>query len=109
MLETLVGAVVEVISEPTKLSLRQEAKVISRTSGFSRQEWECFEEIIYRESRWDPRAENGSHYGLGQMKNGKHYLKGKPKKQIRKAITYIKSKYGTACVALAHHDRKGWY
>lgn len=109
MLETLVGAVVEIVAEPKELTVRESARVVSRSAGYDRAEWKCFEEIIWRESRWDPAAENGKHYGLGQMADAKYYLEGKPKKQIKKIIEYIEHRYKTACNALRFHDRNGWF
>jgi hypothetical protein len=110
MLELLVGALVEVTQKPREeVDIRDRAKVVSRSAGFTRTEWKCLDELIWRESRWDPKAENGSHYGLGQMKHGKPYLKGKPVVQIKKTIKYIKHRYGTPCKALSHHDVKNWY
>jgi len=35
-------------------------------------EFQCFNKIITKESRWSYTASNGNHYGLGQMKS-KHY------------------------------------
>ena len=32
-------------------------------------QFDCYNYIIIRESRWDYKAKNGSHYGLGQMRN----------------------------------------
>ncbi len=33
------------------------------------QEFQCFNWLIHYESRWNPKARNGSHYGLGQMRS----------------------------------------
>lgn len=109
MLELLVGAVVEVAKEPQDLTLREKAKIISRSAGLRGSEWKCLYEIIDRESSWDPAAENGKHYGLGQIVDGKIYLEGKPEKQVAKTIEYIENRYGTPCKALEFHNRKGWY
>jgi len=38
-------------------------------------QYKCHNEIIYRESRWQIDAVNGSHYGYYQMRN--KYIKGK--------------------------------
>ena len=32
-----------------------------------------------------------------------------PITQINWGLDYIKSRYGSSCRALAHHDKKGWY
>ena len=31
-------------------------------------QFNCFAKIIHKESRWNPQARNGSHFGLGQMR-----------------------------------------
>lgn len=76
-------------------------------------QWQCFKQIIHIESRWQPDAYNESTtaYGLGQLIGSRHYLSGKPVKQIHKAIEYIAHRYpdGLACGALTHHQRWGWY
>ena len=74
----------------------------------------CHHEIVYRESRWDPRAKNGSHYGLYQGKS----------KSLKNASTikqwwwywhYVAHRYGWTeyvepdyCKALHHLKTKGW-
>lgn len=71
----------------------------------------AFKTIIYRESRWNPRAYNSATnaYGLGQIINSKSYTKDMPYKQINAAIKYILHRYGTPTKALAHHYKYGWY
>ena len=74
----------------------------------------CHHEIVYRESRWDPKAVNGSHYGLYQGKS----------KSLKNASTikqwwwywhYVAHRYGWTeydepnyCNALHHLKTKGW-
>ena len=74
----------------------------------------CHNEIVYRESRWNPKAKNGSHYGLYQGKS----------KSLEKANTirqwwwywhYVTHRYGVTlkdepnyCKALHHLKTKGW-
>ena len=74
----------------------------------------CHHEIVYRESRWNPRAKNGSHYGLYQGKS----------KSLKNASTikqwwwywhYVAHRYGWTeydepdyCKALHHLKTKGW-
>jgi hypothetical protein len=99
----LLDAVVEKAFEP-----KEYAKTII-ISESTQQEWKCFNDIIYQESRWDPTVENGPFYGLGQMYDGKKYLEGKPALQVDKAIEYIDNKYESNCSALAHHEKYGWY
>ena len=70
--------------------------------------FECANEIVRRESRWNPSAVNGSHFGLFQMKNKKiRYMN--PYTQIDWWLRYSTTRYkGDACLALAHLKAKGW-
>jgi len=74
----------------------------------------CHNEIVYRESRWNPKAKNGSHYGLYQGRS----------ESLKKANTirqwwwywhYVANRYGLTlkdepdyCKALHHLKTKGW-
>jgi hypothetical protein len=77
-------------------------------------QFDCYNYIIYRESRWDYKARNGSHYGLGQMRNTM-VLKLSPRGQIDLHYKYIAHRYGivngepNACLAAEHLDKKGWH
>jgi len=71
-------------------------------------QYHCFVKIIHKESRWDPNAKNGSHYGLGQMRS-QWYRNLDPYRQIDQTIKYITNRYNTPCKAWAFHERKGWY
>jgi len=68
----------------------------------------CFNAIINQESRWDFKAKNGSHFGLGQMRS-KHYRDLDPYRQIDATILYITKRYSTACKAWAFHLKHGYY
>jgi len=68
----------------------------------------CLDELNYKESRWNPKARNGSHYGIPQGRS-KYLLKVNGYKQIDWQIKYINARYSNACNALAHHKLKGWY
>lgn len=72
------------------------------------EQFECYNWLIFEESRWDYKARNGSHYGLGQMRST-WYATLDPIRQINVHLRYIKHRYGTACKALAHWERKGWH
>jgi hypothetical protein len=71
-------------------------------------EFQCFNKIITKESRWSYRAKNGSHFGLGQMRS-KHYRDLDPFKQIDATIKYITNRYETPCKAWAFHIKRNWY
>jgi hypothetical protein len=72
------------------------------------QEFQCFNKIITKESKWSYTARNGSHYGLGQMKS-KHYRDLDPFRQIDATIKYIKVRYQTPCKAWAFHQQRNYF
>ena len=74
----------------------------------------CHHEIVYRESRWNPRAVNGSHYGLYQGKS-KSLKNASTVKQWWWYWHYVAHRYGWTeydepdyCKALHHLKTKGW-
>ena len=72
-------------------------------------QFECYNWLIHHESRWNYKARNGSHYGLGQMRS-KWYGTLNPYEQIDAHMIYISHRYkGDACKALAHLEAKGWH
>lgn len=81
----------------------------SRDRGWTGREWRCLHELIRRESRWDPNADNprSTAQGLFQVLRQQPGLS--VEKQTTIGIRYIAHRYDTPCRALAFHDRKGWY
>ena len=71
-------------------------------------EYECFDQLIFIESRWNVYADNGNHWGLGQGAN-KQLKNMDAYQQLDWVIRYIHKRYGTVCNALLHSKRKGWY
>lgn len=71
-------------------------------------EFQCFNKIITKESRWSYRAKNGSHFGLGQMRS-KHYRDLDPFRQIDATIRYVTIRYQTPCNAWTFHMKHGYY
>lgn len=79
-------------------------------------QYQCHNEIVYRESRWNIDAVNGSHHGYYQMKI--EAMKGKPYDyQFYVYWYYVLSRYGfdkqypdlpDYCNALKHLKAKGW-
>ena len=71
-------------------------------------EFQCFNKIITKESRWNYKAKNGSHYGLGQMKS-QHYRDLDPFRMIDATLRYITVRYETSCKAWAFHQERNYY
>ena len=74
----------------------------------------CHHEIVYRESRWNPRAKNGSHYGLYQGRSNS-LKNASTVKQWWWYWHYVTHRYGVTeydepnyCNALHHLKTKGW-
>ena len=71
-------------------------------------EYKACKLIIYKESSYNPKAVNGSHYGLPQGRT--KYLKtATPQQQIVRFTNYVYSRYGTCRAALAFHLKNGYY
>lgn len=83
-------------------------KLYSHSRILNYKEFQCFNQIITKESRWNYLAKNGSHYGLGQMRS-KHYRDLDPYRQIDASIKYITIRYKSNCKAWAFHEKKGYY
>ena len=71
-------------------------------------EFQCFNKIITKESRWNYKAKNGSHYGLGQMRS-QHYRDLDPYRMIDATLRYITNRYQTPCKAWAFHQTANHY
>ena len=77
--------------------------------GAARQ-WGCFAKVIHYESRWNHKAQNGIHYGLGQLASSKASHDGKPYLQVRDTWKYMVKRYpDKACGAWDHIVWIGWY
>ena len=68
----------------------------------------CLVELYHHESRFNPKARNGSHYGIPQGKS-KYLATVDGTKQIDWGIKYINNRYGSMCKALDHFKTKGWH
>ena len=71
-------------------------------------EFYCLDELYHKESRWNPKAKNGSHYGIPQGRS-KYLSKVNGYKQVEWGIAYNLNRYGSMCKALDHFKRKGWH
>ena len=71
-------------------------------------ETHCLIELYMAESRLNPLARNGSHYGIPQGRS-KYLAKVDGTKQIDWGIKYNLNRYGSMCKALEHYKIKGWH
>jgi hypothetical protein len=73
------------------------------------QEFKCFEKLITKESNWRVEAINGSHFGLGQMRNPL-YRNLDGFRMIDWSLRYINHRYsGSSCKAFEHWQKRGWH
>ena len=71
-------------------------------------ETHCLIELYMAESRLNPKARNGSHYGIPQGRS-KYLATVSGTKQIDWGIKYNLNRYGSMCKALEHYKIKGWH
>jgi membrane-bound lytic murein transglycosylase MltF len=86
--------------------------------GASKREWHCLRQLWTEESHWNYKAKNqsGGAYGIPQAKPANKMAvsgadwKTNPATQIKWGLKYLKSRYNfSACSALKHKHRRGWY
>jgi hypothetical protein len=93
----------EAVTEIDNLKLYAHSRIINY------KQFQCFHQLITKESNWRINAINKSHYGLGQMRNPK-YRNLDGYRQIDWSIKYIAHRYdGSSCKAFAHWKAKGWH
>jgi hypothetical protein len=68
----------------------------------------CLVELYHNESRFNPKARNGSHYGIPQGRS-RYLATVDGTKQIDWGIKYNLNRYGSMCKALEHYKIKGWH
>jgi hypothetical protein len=99
------------------ISTTTEAKAVSQTDllklyAHSRiinyEQFSCFNALITKESNWRIDARNGSHYGLGQMKNAK-YGRLDGFSMVDWSIRYIKGRHGSMCNAWRFFKANGFH
>jgi soluble lytic murein transglycosylase-like protein len=96
-------------SNPKELKVNTLKQITFHKMDYNFEQFYCLDEIVYKESRWNPKAKNpkSSAYGLFQILKSKEK---DPIKQIDLGLKYLDRRYdGCACKALAHHKAKGWY
>ena len=105
----LLGALCIVSTTPAEANTKEDYyKLYTHSRVINYEQFICLSNIIHKESRWNPLAINGSHYGLGQMRS-KHYRNLDPYRQIDATIKYINHRYGSMCNAWRFHQKKNHY
>jgi hypothetical protein len=78
---------------------------------FNYKEHSCLLKLYGKESAWNPKAVNGSHYGIPQGKS-EYLARVDGYKQIQWGLKYIQHHriyQGSVCKALDHWRTKGWH
>ena len=72
------------------------------------QQYKCLATLYGKESAWNDKAFNGSHYGIPQGRS--EYLKTADKyEQVRWGLGYIEVRYGTPCAALTFFNANNYH
>ena len=83
-------------------------KLYAHSRIVSMEQFNCFNALITKESNWRIDARNGSHYGLGQMKNAK-YGRLDGFSMVDWSIRYCKARYGSMCNAWRFFKANGYH
>lgn len=83
-------------------------KLYAHSRIINYEQFKCFDALITRESHWRVDAKNGSHYGLGQMRN-LNYKKLDGFTQVDWSIRYITKRYGSMCNGWRFFKAKGYH
>ena len=99
--------------------LQAQVKRAAEKYGWTGGEWNKLNELIRRESSWNPKAQNptSTAWGLFQFLDmhwgpGRYLPRGRSSstaEQIAGGLRYIRDRYGSPSRAIAHHDRMNWY
>jgi hypothetical protein len=92
-------------------------QILKNKFGYGSSQFDCFDNIIMRESKWDINATNPSSgaYGIPQALPGSKMAsegsdwRTNPATQIIWGIKYMKDRYGSPCAAWGFKSSHGWY
>ena len=87
---------------------RDAIKLYAHSQIVNDSQYQCFYKLITKESNWRVNAKNGSHYGIGQMRNVKYkHLDGF--QQVNWSKRYIENRYGSMCNAWRFWLKNGYH
>ena len=87
---------------------RDAIKLYAHSQIVNDQQYQCFYKLITKESNWRVEAKNGSHFGIGQMRNVK-YKNLDGFKQVDWSKRYIENRYGSMCNAWRFWLKNGYH
>ena len=83
-------------------------RIYAHVKIYNYKQYQCFDTLMSKESHWNTKATNGKAVGIPQGKSASLiHMSGY--QQIDWAIAYIHHRYGSACIALHHSMKMGWY
>jgi hypothetical protein len=96
---------------------KQMAYAIAVRDGLNAAQWSCLSQLWQQESKFQTTARNvrSGAFGIPQalpasrMASAGADWRTNPVTQVRWGLSYIKTRYGTACTAWTHWKRHGWY
>jgi hypothetical protein len=83
-------------------------KLYAHSRIINYEQFQCFHKLITAESSWRINARNGSHFGLGQMRNEK-YRNLDGFRQIDWSIRYNITRYGSHCNTWRFFEKHGYH
>jgi len=83
-------------------------KLYAHSRLVSMNQFKCFDALITKESNWRVDAKNGSHYGIGQMRNNT-YRRLDGFNQVDWSIRYITKRYGSMCNGWRFFKANGYH
>jgi hypothetical protein len=102
---------------PETGSIKEFAYSLVNKNNWGRDQYSCLVALWERESnwRWDAMNKSSGAYGIPQSLPGRKMAEmgadwaTNPETQVRWGISYIKSRYGAPCGAMAHSNKFNWY
>jgi hypothetical protein len=102
---------------PETGSIKEFAYGLVASNNWGRDQFSCLVALWERESNWRWNAMNKSSgaYGIPQSLPGRKMAEmgadwaTNPETQVRWGVSYIKSRYGAPCGAMAHSNKFNWY
>ena len=105
----LLGVLCIVGTTPAKaVSQTDLLKLYAHSRIINYEQFKCFDALITKESQWRVDSKNGSHYGLGQMRN-LNYKKLDGFTQVDWSIRYITKRYGSMCNSWRFFKANGYH
>lgn len=87
---------------------RDAIKLYAHSQIVNDSQYQCFYKLMTKESNWRVNAKNGSHFGIGQMRNVKYKnLDGFA--QVDWSKRYIEDRYGSMCNAWRFWLKNGYH